>query len=116
MIHAEGEKTKYATLEEEYRALRLEVAELRMERDMLKKRRPTLRRIKNKAIGQIRFYRSAPRICSSEVSRMIRISMSGYDSYIRSKETKNKTEKKYREKIREIFNEGRGTYRVDRVC
>ncbi|MPN15871.1 hypothetical protein SDC9_163207 [bioreactor metagenome] len=42
--------------------------------------------------------------------------MSGYDSYIRSKETKNKTEKKYREKIREIFNEGRGTYRVDRVC
>ena len=33
----EGEKTHYATLEEEYRALRIEVAELRMERDMLKK-------------------------------------------------------------------------------
>ena len=33
----EGDKTQYATLEEEYRALRIEVAELRMERDMLKK-------------------------------------------------------------------------------
>ncbi len=33
----EGEKTQYATLEEEYRALRLEVAELRIEQDMLKK-------------------------------------------------------------------------------
>jgi transposase len=33
----EGEKSQYATLEEEYRALRIEVAELRMERDMLKK-------------------------------------------------------------------------------
>jgi len=32
-----GDKTQYATLEEEYRALRIEVAELRMERDMLKK-------------------------------------------------------------------------------
>ena len=33
----QGDKTQYATLEEEYRALRLEVAELRIERDMLKK-------------------------------------------------------------------------------
>ena len=32
-----GEKTRYATLEEENKALRLEVAELAMERDMLKK-------------------------------------------------------------------------------
>ena len=33
----QGDKTKYATMEEENRALRLEVAELHMERDMLKK-------------------------------------------------------------------------------
>lgn len=33
----QGDKTQYATMEEENRALRLEVAELRMERDMLKK-------------------------------------------------------------------------------
>ena len=33
----QGDKTQYATPEEEYRALRLEVAELRIERDMLKK-------------------------------------------------------------------------------
>ena len=32
-----GEKTQYTTMEEENRSLRLEVAELRMERDMLKK-------------------------------------------------------------------------------
>ena len=34
---AQGEKTQAATLEEENRALRLENAELKMERDMLKK-------------------------------------------------------------------------------
>jgi len=32
-----GDKTRYATLEEEAKSLRLEVAELKMERDMLKK-------------------------------------------------------------------------------
>ena len=34
---AEGDKTRQATQEEEIKALRLEVAELRIERDMLKK-------------------------------------------------------------------------------
>lgn len=34
---AEGDKTRNATQEEELKALRLEVAELKMERDMLKK-------------------------------------------------------------------------------
>jgi transposase len=34
---SEGDKTKYATLEEENRALRRDLAETRMERDMLKK-------------------------------------------------------------------------------
>ena len=34
---AEGDKTRYATLEEENKALRLENAELKMEADMLKK-------------------------------------------------------------------------------
>lgn len=33
----QGDKTQYATMEEKNRALRLEVAELQMERDMLKK-------------------------------------------------------------------------------
>ena len=36
-LHPQGEKTQYATLEEEYRALKLENAELKIERDMLKK-------------------------------------------------------------------------------
>ena len=34
---SEGDKTKYATLEEENSALRRELAETKMERDMLKK-------------------------------------------------------------------------------
>ena len=34
---AEGDKTRFATMEEENRALRLELAELKIERDMLKK-------------------------------------------------------------------------------
>ena len=34
---ADGDKTRYATLEEEMKSLRLENAELKMERDMLKK-------------------------------------------------------------------------------
>lgn len=34
---ADGNKTRYTTLEEENRALQLENAELKMERDMLKK-------------------------------------------------------------------------------
>jgi transposase len=33
----QGDKTQYATMEEENRALRLEVAELQIEQDMLKK-------------------------------------------------------------------------------
>ena len=33
----QGDKTQYATMEEENRALKLENAELKMERDMLKK-------------------------------------------------------------------------------
>lgn len=43
----DGNKTRYATLEEENRALQLEIAELKMERDMLKKQRPTLRKTKS---------------------------------------------------------------------
>ena len=34
---ADGDKTRYSTLEEENKALRLELAEARMEADMLKK-------------------------------------------------------------------------------
>ena len=34
---ADGDKTRYATLEKENKALRLEVAELKIEADMLKK-------------------------------------------------------------------------------
>lgn len=36
-VHDDGEKTRYATLEEENKALRLQLAESRIEADMLKK-------------------------------------------------------------------------------
>ena len=45
---ADGDKTKYATLEEENRDLRRELVETRLERDMLKKQRPTSRATKSK--------------------------------------------------------------------
>ena len=46
---------------------------------------------------------------------ILKIPMSGYCSYISGKEAKNKTEDKYREKIRGISDEGRGTYVLDRA-
>ena len=42
--------------------------------------------------------------------------MSGYYSYLRRKEAKNKIDQEYGEKIRTLFNKGRGTYGVDRIC
>ena len=40
---ADSDKTRYATLEEEHKALKLELVEVKMERDMVKKPRLTLR-------------------------------------------------------------------------
>ena len=62
------------------------------------------------------FIEAHPEYAVAKWARMLKISMSGYYSYIRDKEAKKKTEDKYREKIREIFDEGRGTYGVGRVC
>ena len=39
----DGDKTRYATMDEELKALKLENAQLKMERDMLKRQAPTLR-------------------------------------------------------------------------
>ena len=44
---AGGDKTKYATLEEENRDLKRQLAEAKMEFDMFKKQRPTSRNTKN---------------------------------------------------------------------
>ena len=45
---SDGDKTKYATLAEENRAMCRELAETRMERDMLIKQRPTSRVTRSK--------------------------------------------------------------------
>ena len=43
-----GDKTKYATLEDENKKLRRQLAEVEMERDMLEKQQPTSQATKNK--------------------------------------------------------------------
>ena len=63
---AQGEKTQTATLEEELKALRLENAELKMERDMLKKPRPTSRNFRSK----ISFHSGTSGISGYEVGRV----------------------------------------------
>ena len=47
---------------------------------------------------------------------MLKVSLSGYHAYRSRKEHKEKAEQAYRKKIKEHFDEGRGTYGVDRIC
>ena len=49
----DGDKTKFATLEEENKALRLKTAEQAIEIDMLKKQAPTLRALSGGEVGEI---------------------------------------------------------------
>ncbi|NLW46094.1 MAG: transposase, partial [Firmicutes bacterium] len=49
-------------------------------------------------------------------AKMLEISLSGYYAYHGRKEQKESAEQAYRNKIREYFEEGRGTYGVDRIC
>ena len=65
---AEGDKTRFATMEEENRALRLELAEIKMERDMLKKRRPTSPNSKN----EIPLYIRAIGLYGVEVGKILK--------------------------------------------
>ena len=53
----EGEKTQFATMEEENRALEFENAELKTERDMLKEAAPISPRTKSKSQRKIHVYR-----------------------------------------------------------
>ena len=47
---------------------------------------------------------------------MLKVSLSGYHAYLNQKENKNKAVKDYRNKIKELSDQGRGTYGVDRFC
>ncbi len=62
------------------------------------------------------FIEAHPEHAVAKWAKMLEVSMSGYYSYLHRKEAKNKTEQDYREKIGTLFNEGRGTYGVDRIC
>ena len=63
---AQGERTQTATLEEELKVLRIENAELKMERDMLKKPRPTLQNYRSK----IWFHSGTSGVSGYEVGRV----------------------------------------------
>ncbi len=63
---AEGDKTKYATLEEENRDLQRQLAEVKMERDMLKKAAAYFAKNQKKSIDSFRImpnilWRSGPK-------------------------------------------------------
>lgn len=62
---AEGDKTKYATLEEENRDLQRQLAEVKMERDMLKKAALTSQKTKSK----VPVYQGSSRVSDREVGQ-----------------------------------------------
>ncbi|MHB1455155.1 MAG: DDE-type integrase/transposase/recombinase [Saccharofermentanales bacterium] len=49
-------------------------------------------------------------------ARMLKVSLSGFHAYLKRKDMRIETERGYREKIKEYFGQGRGTYGVDRIC
>ena len=57
-----------------------------------------------------------PEYAAVKWAKMLKVSLSGYHTYLNRKESKNKAEQAYRDKIKELFDQGRGTYGVDRIC
>lgn len=57
-----------------------------------------------------------PEYATTKWAKMLKISLSGYHTYRGRKEHKEKAQQAYRNKIREFFEQGRGTYGVDRIC
>jgi hypothetical protein len=57
-----------------------------------------------------------PEYAAAKWATMLIVSLSGYHAYLNRKEAKKKAEQAYRDKIRELFDQGRGTYGVDRIC
>ena len=48
--------------------------------------------------------------------QMLQVSLSGYHTYMKRRDLREETEQVYRDKIAELFEQGRGTYGVDRIC
>lgn len=49
-------------------------------------------------------------------AKMLKVSLSGYHAYRNRKEQRDRSLQDYKEKIREFFEQSRGTYGVDRIC
>ena len=57
-----------------------------------------------------------PEYAAAKWAAMLKVSLSGYHACLSRKEAKKIAEQSYRDKIRELFEQGRGTYGVDRIC
>ncbi|MEG3067370.1 MAG: IS3 family transposase [Syntrophaceticus schinkii] len=113
----EGEKTQFATLEEENRALKLENAELKIERDMLKKAAAYFaKNQKVKPEEKYEFIDEHPEYAAAKWARYLGVSLSGYYSWKNRREQRQKEVEEYKKMIKTIFQESNGTYGVDRIC
>ncbi len=95
----DGDKTKFATLEEENKALRLKTAEQAIEIDMLKSKRL---------------------LCEPypvvKWAKYFEVSTSGYSTWHERISERKAQEDCFDRLVREIFESGRGAYGAERIC
>lgn len=49
-------------------------------------------------------------------AEMLKVSLSGYHAWRERREARKKAEQAYKERIKKVFEDSRGTYGVDRIC
>ena len=49
-------------------------------------------------------------------AKILKVSLSGYYAWRKRREAREKAEQAYKERIKKIFEDSRGTYGVDRIC
>ena len=129
---AQGNKTQSATLEEELKALRLENAELKIERDMLSQKRHSSScnshgnvrwlSLKSRSLlretteVKYRFIATHPEYPDTKWAAFLEVSRSAYYEWKKTRAEREKSAKIYTETIQKIFDESRGTYGVERIC
>lgn len=109
---SQGDKTRYATLEEEVKALKLENAELKIERDMLKKA-SLLCKPPQVIYAFIYEHIEYPVV---KWAAHFGVSNSGYYEWLKERDRRKQRDARYAEEVKKAFMSGEGTYGVDRVC
>ncbi len=56
-----------------------------------------------------------PEYTAAKWAKMLKVSLSGYNAYRARKEQRDIAEQDYKDNIRELFEQSRGTYGVDRA-